>query len=133
MNINYLPFLIIIFGVTIGFPYGFKLFCKASVYEAKLRAFFVVSITKVKCNLIKAKAIIKLRLIEEYQYIRIKIWMNRYYRKQIKVLIKKGEIKTANNLKKLVKTVNKLEKEKSIQFSDYFTKELAKMLKIAIA
>ena len=129
MNINYLPTLIIIFGMTIGFPYGFKLFCKLHVCVCKIRAFFTIQLAKLKCNLIKTKAIIKLRSIEEYQYIRTKIWMNRYYRKQIKVSIKKGEIETAGELKKLVKTVNKLEREKFMQFAEYFTNQLSKLLK----
>lgn len=129
MNINYLPTLIIIFSITIGFPYGFKMFCKLLVYVYKVRAIFTIQFTKLKCNLIKAKAIIKLHLIEKYQYIRTKIWINRYYRKQIKMSFKKGEIETACEMKKIVKSINKLEREKFMQFADYFTNQLAKLLK----
>ena len=129
MTFSYLSILIIIFGLTIGFPYGFKMFCKCMVYEAKVRAYFIIIVTKIKCYLIKSKSFIKLRFVQEYQFIRTKIWMNKYFHKQIKISIKKGELETAKELKNSIKSVNNLEREKFMNFAGYFTTQLAKMLK----
>lgn len=124
---SYLPITIIIIGI-LGFPYGFKLFCKAYVKWKKIQASFMIMITKIECNLIKIKSFIKLQIINEYQYIRIKIWVNRYFHKQISVSKKIGEIETANELKKALKKINKLEREKFIKFTDQFMEILAEKI-----
>ena len=127
-EISYLPtFIIVIIGI-LGFPYGFKLFCKAYTKGKKIQASLIIMITKIKCNLIKLLSFIKLQIIKEYQYIRIKIWVNRYFHKQISVSKKIGEIKTANELKKELKKINKLEREKFMKFADQFMECLVEML-----
>lgn len=126
-EISYLPTFIIIIGI-LGFPYGFKLFCKAYVKSKKIQASFMIMITKIECNLIKLLSFIKLQIIKEYHYIRIKIWINRYFYKQILVSKKIGEIETVNELKKELKKINKLEREKFMKFTDQFMKCLIEML-----
>ena len=126
-EISYLPITIIIIGI-LGFPYGFKLFCKAYTKGKKIQDSLIIMITKIKCNLIKGKSFIKLQIIKEYQYIRIKIWINKYFHKEISVSKKIGEIETANELKKELKKINKLEREKFMKFTDQFMECLAKML-----
>ena len=86
---SYISIAIIIIGI-LGFSYGFKLFCEAYVKEKKIQASLMIIIAKIKCKIIKGKCIIKLKAIKEYQYIRIKIWVNRYYRKQILISNKIG-------------------------------------------
>ena len=78
--------------------------------------------------MIKGKSLIKLQIIKEYQYIRIKIWVNRYFHKQISVSKKIGEIETANELKKELKKINKLEREKFMKVTDQLIDQIAKML-----
>ena len=85
-------------------------------------------ITKIECNLIKIKSFIKLQIINEYQYIRIKIWVNRYFHKHISVSKKIGEIETANELKKELKKINKLEREKFMKFADQFMETLVEKI-----
>lgn len=126
-EISYLPTIIIVIGI-LGFPYGFKLFCEAYVKGKKIQSSFMIMITKIECNLIKIKSFIKLQIIKEYQYIRIKIWVNRYFHKHISISNKKGEIETANELKKELKKINKFEREKFMKFADQFMECLAKML-----
>lgn len=124
---SYLPITIITIGI-LGFPYGFKLFCKVYAKLKKLESSFIIMITKIKCNSIKGKSFIKLQIIKEYQYIRIKIWVNRYFHKQILTSKKIGEIETANELKKVLKKINKFEREKFMKFTDQLIEWLAKML-----
>lgn len=126
-EISYLPITIIIIGI-LGLPYGLKLFCKAYAKLKKLESYLIIMITKIKCNLIKSKSFIKLQIIKEYRYIRIKIWVNRYFHKQISVSKKIGEIETVNELKKELKKINKLEREKFMKFTDQFMKCLVEML-----
>ena len=127
-EISYLPtFIIVIIGI-LGFPYGFKIFCKAYAKGKKIQASLIIMITKIKCNLIKGKSLIKLQIIKEYQYIWIKIWVNRYFHKQISVSKKIGEIETANELKKELKKINKLEREKFMKVTDQLIDQIAKML-----
>ena len=127
-EISYLPTIIIIIGI-LGFLYGFKLFCKAYAKLKKIESYLIIiMITKIKCNLIKLLSFIKLQIIKEYHYIRIKIWINRYFYKQILVSKKIGEIETVNELKKELKKINKLEREKFMKFTDQFMKCLVEML-----
>ena len=126
-EISYLPITIIIIGI-LGFPYGLKLFCKAYAKLKKLESYLIIMITKIKCNLIKSKSFIKLQIIKEYQYIRIKIWVNRYFHKKISASKKIGEIETANELKKVLKNINKFEREKFMKITDQLIDQIAKML-----
>ena len=127
---SYLTTMIFIIGI-LGFPYGFKLFCKTYVKAMKLRASFIILIAKLKYNLIKTISIIELRFVKEYQFIRTKIMINRYYRKQISISIKKGELNTANELKKSLRYINKLKREKFMKFTDQLVEWLSKMLQTA--
>ena len=126
-EISYLPTFIIITGI-LGFPYGFKIFCESYIKIKKLESYFIVMLAKIKCNLIKGKSFIKLQFIKEYHYIRSKIWVNRYYRKQISISIKKGEIEIAKELKNLLSSINKLEREKFIEFVDKLIQLLSETL-----
>lgn len=131
---NSLTILIFILGI-VALPYGISAVAKLSAIFTNIYCTISIEYTKLKCKIkilkckIKIlKSKIKYFIVEYYAYIKTKYWTKKFIKKQIRVAKRIKNYQCVNDLKSVIKRINKMNKDEFRIYSDRLASGLSGMI-----
>ena len=114
---NSLTILIFILGI-VALPYGISASAKLSAIFTNIYCTISIEYTKLKCKIKILKSKIKYFIVEYCAYIKTKYWTKKFIKKQIRVAKRIKNYQCANDLKSVIKRINKMNKDEFRIYSD---------------
>lgn len=114
---NSLTILIFILGI-VALPYGISAVAKLSAIFTNIYCTISIEYTKLKCKIKILKSKIKYFIVEYCAYIKTKYWTKKFIKKQIRVAKRIKNYQCANDLKSVIKRINKMNKDEFRIYSD---------------
>ena len=124
---NSLTILIFILGI-VALPYGISAVAKLSAIFTNIYCTISIEYTKLKCKIKILKSKIKYFIVEYYAYIKTKYWTKKFIKKQIRVAKRIKNYQCANDLKSVIKRINKINKDEFKIYSDRLASGLSGMI-----
>lgn len=124
---NSLTILIFILGI-VALPYGISAVAKLSAIFTNIYCTISIEYTKLKCKIKILKSKIKYFIVEYYAYIKTKYWTKKFIKKQIRVAKRIKNYQCANDLKSVIKRINKMNKDEFRIYSDRLASGLSGMI-----
>lgn len=124
---NSLTILIFILGI-VAFPYGISAVAKLSAIFTNIYCTISIEYTKLKCKIKILKSKIKYFIVEYCAYIKTKYWTKKFIKKQIRVAKRIKNYQCANDLKSVIKRINKMNKDEFRIYSDRLASGLSGMI-----
>ena len=124
---NSLTILIFILGI-VALPYGISAVAKLSAIFTNIYCTISIEYTKLKCKIKILKSKIKYFIVEYYAYIKTKYWTKKFIKKQIRVAKRIKNYQYANDLKSVIKRINKMNKDEFRIYSDRLASGLSGMI-----
>ena len=124
---NSLTILIFILGI-VALPYGISAVAKLSAIFTNIYCTISIEYTKLKCKIKILKSKIKYFIVEYYAYIKTKYWTKKFIKKQIRVAKRIKNYQCANDLKSVIKRINKMNKDEFKIYSDRLASGLSGMI-----
>ena len=121
---NSLTILIFILGI-VAFPYGISAVAKLSAIFTNIYYTISIEYTKLKCKIKILKSKIKYFIVEYCAYIKTKYWTKKFIKKQIRVAKRIKNYQCANDLKSVIKRINKMNKDEFRIYSDILASGLS--------
>ena len=124
---NSLTILIFILGI-VALPYGISAAAKLSAIFTNIYCTISIEYTKLKCKIKILKSKIKYFIVEYCAYIKTKYWTKKFIKKQIRVAKRIKNYQCANDLKSVIKRINKMNKDEFRIYSDRLASGLSGMI-----
>lgn len=124
---NSLTILIFILGI-VALPYGISAVAKLSAIFTNIYCTISIEYTKLKCKIKILKSKIKYFIVEYCAYIKTKYWTKKFIKKQIRVAKRIKNYQCANDLKFVIKRINKMNKDEFRIYSDRLASGLTGMI-----
>lgn len=124
---NSLTILIFILGI-VALPYGISALAKLSAIFTNIYCTISIEYTKLKCKIKILKSKIKYFIVEYCAYIKTKYWTKKFIKKQIRVAKRIKNYQCANDLKSVIKRINKMNKDEFRIYSDRLASGLSGMI-----
>lgn len=124
---NSLTILIFILGI-VALPYGISAVAKLSAIFTNIYCTISIEYTKLKCKIKILKSKIKYFIVEYCAYIKTKYWTKKFIKKQIRVAKRIKNYQCANDLKSVIKRINKMNKDEFRIYSDRLASGLSGMI-----
>lgn len=124
---NSLTILIFILGI-VALPYGISAVAKLSAIFTNIYCTISIEYTKLKCKIKILKSKIKYFIVEYCAYIKTKYWTKKFIKKQIRVAKRIKNYQCANDLKSVIKRINKMNKDEFRIYSDRLASGLSEMI-----
>ena len=124
---NSLTILIFILGI-VALPYGISVVAKLSAIFTNIYCTISIEYTKLKCKIKILKSKIKYFIVEYYTYIKTKYWTKKFIKKQIRVAKRIKNYQCTNDLKSVIKRINKMNKDEFRIYSDRLASGLSGMI-----
>ena len=121
---NSLTILIFILGI-VALPYGISAVAKLSAIFTNIYCTISIKYTKLKCKIKILKSKIKYFIVEYCAYIKTKYWTKKFIKKQIRVAKRIKNYQCANDLKSVIKRINKMNKDEFRIYSDILASGLS--------
>ncbi len=124
---NSLTILIFILGI-VALPYGISAVAKLSAIFINIYCTISIEYTKLKCKTKILKSKIIYFMVEYRAYIKTKYWTKKFIKKQIRVAKRIKNYQCANDLKSVIKRINKMNKDEFKDYSDRLASGLSGMI-----
>lgn len=124
---NSLTILIFILGI-VALHYGISAVAKLSAIFTNIYCTISIEYTKLKCKIKILKSKIKYFIVEYCAYIKTKYWTKKFIKKQIRVAKRIKNYQCANDLKSVIKRINKMNKDEFRIYSDRLASGLSGMI-----